>query len=296
MVVGIKPIIEQRMACNSWCSRLQGELPPLEKGVSKWEKPWLLKSVPLFWPGPAHVPMMSPNGSMPPIFVPPGYVSQVRLFLLLLGCGFWGNFIYIFIIYWWFQVWKKLFFPLNLPTVSLDCELCLLCYWVMSDPISRIFLILHPAVKDTSRNKDSSEFTVWAPWTGSTCLFFISPVCRAKLGHVNSPKWLQVFYSNIKIYPKFKCPFFYQPWSPEIPAKQHCWSRVFRVWWWCKHWFQWRVWEMSREGSGLCQLCFSTPMDFPLVGVVRVRPVCCYQRYSQFPVWFISELMRFKRK
>lgn len=27
--------------------------------------------------GPAHVPMMSPNGSMPPIFVPPGYVSQV---------------------------------------------------------------------------------------------------------------------------------------------------------------------------------------------------------------------------
>ncbi|XP_048370204.1 fibronectin type-III domain-containing protein 3A-like [Sphaerodactylus townsendi] len=28
-------------------------------------------------PGPAHVPMMSPNGSVPPIFVPPGYVSQV---------------------------------------------------------------------------------------------------------------------------------------------------------------------------------------------------------------------------
>ncbi|OCT67664.1 fibronectin type III domain containing 3C L homeolog isoform X1 [Xenopus laevis] len=28
-------------------------------------------------PGPAHVPMMSPNGSMPPIFMPPGYVSQV---------------------------------------------------------------------------------------------------------------------------------------------------------------------------------------------------------------------------
>ncbi|XP_044283144.1 fibronectin type-III domain-containing protein 3A isoform X1 [Varanus komodoensis] len=27
--------------------------------------------------GPAHVPMMSPNGSVPPIFVPPGYVSQV---------------------------------------------------------------------------------------------------------------------------------------------------------------------------------------------------------------------------
>ncbi|XP_066571394.1 fibronectin type-III domain-containing protein 3A [Amia ocellicauda] len=28
-------------------------------------------------PGPAHVPMVSPNGSMPPIFVPPGYMSQV---------------------------------------------------------------------------------------------------------------------------------------------------------------------------------------------------------------------------
>ncbi|XP_074863783.1 fibronectin type-III domain-containing protein 3a-like isoform X2 [Carettochelys insculpta] len=27
--------------------------------------------------GPAHVPMMSPNGSVPPIFVPPGYVSQM---------------------------------------------------------------------------------------------------------------------------------------------------------------------------------------------------------------------------
>ncbi|EMP40038.1 Fibronectin type-III domain-containing protein 3A [Chelonia mydas] len=26
--------------------------------------------------GPAHVPMVSPNGSVPPIFVPPGYVSQ----------------------------------------------------------------------------------------------------------------------------------------------------------------------------------------------------------------------------
>uniref|UniRef100_A0A8C3JZ56 Fibronectin type-III domain-containing protein n=1 Tax=Calidris pygmaea TaxID=425635 RepID=A0A8C3JZ56_9CHAR len=43
--------------------------------------------------GPAHVPMMSPNGSMPPIFVPPGYVSQVNfnLFLRLkcvCGCGF----------------------------------------------------------------------------------------------------------------------------------------------------------------------------------------------------------------
>lgn len=27
--------------------------------------------------GPAQVPMMSPNGSVPPIYVPPGYVSQV---------------------------------------------------------------------------------------------------------------------------------------------------------------------------------------------------------------------------
>src|SRR4029434_4156817 len=29
------------------------------------------------FPGPAQVPMMSPNGSVPPIYVPPGYVSQV---------------------------------------------------------------------------------------------------------------------------------------------------------------------------------------------------------------------------
>lgn len=32
-----------------------------------------------FFPGPAQVPMMSPNGSVPPIYVPPGYVSQVIL-------------------------------------------------------------------------------------------------------------------------------------------------------------------------------------------------------------------------
>lgn len=30
-----------------------------------------------FFTGPAQVPMMSPNGSVPPIYVPPGYVSQV---------------------------------------------------------------------------------------------------------------------------------------------------------------------------------------------------------------------------
>ncbi|XP_029600528.1 fibronectin type III domain-containing protein 3B-like [Salmo trutta] len=28
--------------------------------------------------GPAEVPMMSPNGSIPPIHVPPGYISQTR--------------------------------------------------------------------------------------------------------------------------------------------------------------------------------------------------------------------------
>uniref|UniRef100_A0A0E9U7D2 Uncharacterized protein n=3 Tax=Anguilla anguilla TaxID=7936 RepID=A0A0E9U7D2_ANGAN len=28
--------------------------------------------------GPAEVPMMSLNGSIPPIHVPPGYISQVR--------------------------------------------------------------------------------------------------------------------------------------------------------------------------------------------------------------------------
>lgn len=32
---------------------------------------------PSFFTGPAQVPMMSPNGSVPPIYVPPGYVSQV---------------------------------------------------------------------------------------------------------------------------------------------------------------------------------------------------------------------------
>lgn len=34
---------------------------------------------PPFFSGPAQVPMMSPNGSVPPIYVPPGYVSQVSL-------------------------------------------------------------------------------------------------------------------------------------------------------------------------------------------------------------------------
>jgi hypothetical protein len=32
----------------------------------------------LFLLGPAEVPMMSPNGSIPPIHVPPGYISQVQ--------------------------------------------------------------------------------------------------------------------------------------------------------------------------------------------------------------------------
>lgn len=32
-----------------------------------------------FFTGPAQVPMMSPNGSVPPIYVPPGYVSQVLI-------------------------------------------------------------------------------------------------------------------------------------------------------------------------------------------------------------------------
>lgn len=41
--------------------------------------PSLIDSFLLFFstPGPAEVPMMSPNGSIPPIHVPPGYVSQV---------------------------------------------------------------------------------------------------------------------------------------------------------------------------------------------------------------------------
>uniref|UniRef100_A0A8C9L3Q8 Fibronectin type-III domain-containing protein 3a-like n=1 Tax=Serinus canaria TaxID=9135 RepID=A0A8C9L3Q8_SERCA len=48
--------------------------------------------------GPAHVPMMSPNGSMPPIFVPPGYVSQVLSFLLLL-CVVLGEILIIFLLF-----------------------------------------------------------------------------------------------------------------------------------------------------------------------------------------------------
>lgn len=42
--------------------------------------------------GPAQVPMMSPNGSVPPIYVPPGYVQQVSLNACLFGfftCQIW---------------------------------------------------------------------------------------------------------------------------------------------------------------------------------------------------------------
>lgn len=42
-----------------------------------------------FFPGPAQVPMMSPNGSVPPIYVPPGYVSQVLLTVLFPVRCFW---------------------------------------------------------------------------------------------------------------------------------------------------------------------------------------------------------------
>lgn len=41
-----------------------------------WEKRIVLLS---FVTGPAQVPMMSPNGSVPPIYVPPGYISQVGI-------------------------------------------------------------------------------------------------------------------------------------------------------------------------------------------------------------------------
>lgn len=34
-----------------------------------------------FFTGPAQVPMMSPNGSVPPIYVPPGYVSQAWILI-----------------------------------------------------------------------------------------------------------------------------------------------------------------------------------------------------------------------
>lgn len=44
---------------------------------SEWEV--LLRNFSHFFPGPAEVPMMSPNGSIPPIHVPPGYISQVSV-------------------------------------------------------------------------------------------------------------------------------------------------------------------------------------------------------------------------
>ena len=34
--------------------------------------------------GPAQVPMMSPNGSVPPIYVPPGYAPQVCFYVILI--------------------------------------------------------------------------------------------------------------------------------------------------------------------------------------------------------------------
>lgn len=43
------------------------------------EGKWLISFLLSFFSGPAQVPMMSPNGSVPPIYVPPGYVSQVSV-------------------------------------------------------------------------------------------------------------------------------------------------------------------------------------------------------------------------
>uniref|UniRef100_A0A8C5TVQ4 Fibronectin type-III domain-containing protein 3A n=1 Tax=Malurus cyaneus samueli TaxID=2593467 RepID=A0A8C5TVQ4_9PASS len=40
--------------------------------------------------GPAQVPMMSPNGSVPTIYVPPGYAPQVCYFACFLSCKFWN--------------------------------------------------------------------------------------------------------------------------------------------------------------------------------------------------------------
>lgn len=173
---------------------------------------------------------------------------------------------------------------MHLSNVSLYCGLCPLCDWVMFDRVSRIFLILLPAVKDTFSNRDSSELTVWAPWAGSTCLFFISPVCRVKLGHVNSPNWLQVFYFNRKIHWSFQYPFLYQPWYKNA-AKQHWWSRV---WLWCKHWFQWCAREISRA-LGSPSSTFPLPWIFcSWVLFNHSRPERCYQRYSQFDL-FLNE-------
>uniref|UniRef100_A0A669CX31 Fibronectin type III domain containing 3Ba n=1 Tax=Oreochromis niloticus TaxID=8128 RepID=A0A669CX31_ORENI len=51
--------------------------------------------------GPAEVPMMSPNGSIPPIHVPPGYISQVSLFL----CVFFLSLILFDVFFYVYRVW-----------------------------------------------------------------------------------------------------------------------------------------------------------------------------------------------
>lgn len=46
------------------------------------------ENVSLIHVGPAQVPMMSPNGSVPTIYVPPGYAPQVCHFVSFLFCLF----------------------------------------------------------------------------------------------------------------------------------------------------------------------------------------------------------------
>ncbi|NWY75412.1 FND3A protein, partial [Erithacus rubecula] len=66
--------------------------------------------------GPAHVPMMSPNGSMPPIFVPPGYVSQVIYFSFSCSVVL-GEILIMFLLFISDLSCEKSYFSLNLQTV-----------------------------------------------------------------------------------------------------------------------------------------------------------------------------------
>lgn len=62
--------------------------------------------------GPAEVPMMSPNGSIPPIHVPPGYISQVSATFqdniinkYVFGKG---NILYVFYYFYYsLSIWKE---------------------------------------------------------------------------------------------------------------------------------------------------------------------------------------------
>lgn len=72
--------------CGLWCwfaiaVGLVLNLSPVYNSVYP-EGRCLILLLSAFFVGPAQVPMMSPNGSVPPIYVPPGYISQVAIHAL----------------------------------------------------------------------------------------------------------------------------------------------------------------------------------------------------------------------